>query len=465
MKCKEKACPFPADSSDGLCGRHREMFSVEEEDEQTAEKLFAEVQPRPNTGRRTIEGNRLDLANPAANAAFFEEEINTDKGGLFSREVAAERDKFQHILKIVRGRNNYRNSVRLRRCNSCWRPLGTEENKTLCRSCSDLAKACRLRREKRRRESGVCLQCGKGRVAIGRTYCAVCTKKRLDAQKQRRMKSIGLSLTARIYTSQEVAKLVGVCRATISNWLRQGLISPAVRRRRLYWTDKDVKVVRRFKLAYYGKKYTYKKVPSPVLCLRCYNKIQIPGARFCSRCIAKRKKRSELGLCLRCGATKVKISGRCVCGPCFAKREERRAANPGMCRCGKRPVVENRSQCFECKQKHLRFENLQYRRRKRARICVRCGKQKAVRNMVMCPACFKTHTQDRLRRSNKLRSLGLCITCGRSPSERGNFCENCRERTRNHHAAKRVSAAHKLRTKEEVNEKESDYRNEQSAGD
>jgi predicted amidophosphoribosyltransferase len=106
-----------------------------------------------------------------------------------------------------------------------------------------------------------------------------------------------------------------------------------------------------------------------------------------------------------------------------------------------------------------------YLRRKRARICVRCGNQKSVRKMVMCPACFKTHTQDRLRRSNKLRSLGLCITCGKSPSERGSICENCRERTRKHRAAKRASAAQKLRTREEVNEKEGHHRNEHSARD
>jgi hypothetical protein len=120
------------------------MFSEQE----STEELFAEVQPRRNTGRHVKEGHHLDLASPEVNAARFDEEINTDKGGLYSKEVAAERDKFEHILKIVRGRNNYRNSVRLHRCNSCWKPLESTETRRLCHSCSDLAKASRFRREK-----------------------------------------------------------------------------------------------------------------------------------------------------------------------------------------------------------------------------------------------------------------------------------------------------------------------------
>jgi hypothetical protein len=242
-KCKEKACPFPADGLDGLCARHREMFSVDEEEERSAEKLFAEVQLRRNTGRHVKGGHHLDLANPEANAASISKEINTDKGGLYSKEVAAERAKYKRIFVNARALNRYRERQRLHNCVTCGGPLEPKETRVQCRSCANQDKRARLPLQKRRRELGVCPKCGKRPPEAGRRDCVDCNKRRAAYEMQRRRKEMGLAQSDRLYNSKEVARIIGVHKSTISYWLERGwIVSPAWRgKRALYWTDKELK--------------------------------------------------------------------------------------------------------------------------------------------------------------------------------------------------------------------------------
>ena len=380
-KCKEKACPFPADGPDGLCGRHRDMFSEEKEEWQSAEGLFAEVQLRRNTGRHVKEGHHLDLANPEANAARFNKEISTDKGGLFSREVAAERDKYKRIFSNARAKNRYQRRVRLHLCTTCGNPLEPKETRLQCRSCRNRNKGRCLPLHQRRRELGVCPKCGKEPPAAGRRDCVDCNKKRAAWDMRQRRKEMGLGQSDRLYNSKEVARIIGVHKSTISYWLTRGwIVSPAWHgKRALYWTDKELKAIRKFKLRRYKenpRRTTRKTTRLP------RKEVLARGRRRSNKRYLLRR---SLGLCNKCVA-KVEIAGRWLCNRCLAEQRDKRKS------------------------------------------------QRA-----------------------------FCSLCSKPPIKSGIICEACRQKARR--VAKKLSAAQKLRTKEEVNEKRSDYPNERSGKD
>src|ERR1700693_1612390 len=144
--------------------------------------------------------------------------------------------------------------------------------------------------------------------------------------------------------------------------------------------------------------------------------------------------------------------------------------------CGNSPARTGRVNCADCAAKNAECKQ----RRKQLGLCVSCGNPNDRGPKKHCSACAaKTNTlakamrmknpnRERRRhrtRKSRLRKAGICIGCGKSPSAAGTICKNCRERLNRAYLAKKLSATQKLRTKEDVNEKESDYRNEHSAGD
>jgi hypothetical protein len=212
--------------------------------------------------------------------------------------------------------------------------------------------------------------------------------------------------------------------------------------------------------------------------------IRIVGMSRCNTCVRRDRVRGSVrkanGLCVKCGKNDAAI-GRVTCSSCrrkqsvYTARVARHRKSIGLCVvCGKSPNRTGNVRCADCAAEKCAYSQ----RRKESGVCVSCGDVNDRQPKKDCLACAQRQSarnqaksidnperyrqQRRIRnrrRRNSLRKAGLCIECAKSPSPPGTLCRNCRTR-RN-----KVSAAHKLRTKEEVNEKESDYRNEHSAGD
>jgi MerR HTH family regulatory protein len=375
-KCKEKACPFPADGLDGLCAYHRATFSVDDEEEQSAENVFAEVQLRRNNGYHFNGGRRLQLGIAEADAAILYKEITLDKGGLYSREVAAERNKFRDVVARFNAvKEVHIDKVQSRECVSCGRPLARFERRLRCQYCLWL---------------------------------------------------IRLNRSGQLYYSSEVANMIGVSHETISNWLRAGWISFQDRPKgKRCWTNADVRSLTRYKRKWY---------------LRRRRKLSRRVIATLRRQRTRRKywSRRSQGLCGECGK-KVGPAGLSLCDACRAKRSVegkvkrrgRRLKNPGLCQaCWKRPVLTRRSECFECLKKMRRRGRLRYRRRKRKGLCINCGRNRRMLGRPMCSPCYEKQATSQRNRRNELRKAGLCISCAKPSRSTKAICNDCQRRIR-----------------------------------
>jgi len=389
QKCGERGCPFPANGTDGLCGPHRAMFSETD----SSGELFEEFQSQPGSGRR----NGTDVGHPEVLAGIFSHDLSMDHGGVFSREVAADKKEYRRIVRNAVSMKKYRKYVLLRRCVECGKPLNSNEKAFECERCRKKSNRARRTVRKLRARAGLCVECGKrmeSAVLPQRKTCESCRKGKNKKQRIRRRRQRGLPLSGVLYNTKEVASIVGVHPLTVARWVRTKRIqSPAWHGRGVRWTQGDLKALRRYKVKFYKK-----------LRRKGFSRRTIRARARKSGRIRARLRRS-LGQCVQCGA-KVEISGRWFCLKCRtnlnASRRARREAkfrNSRICpQCEKRPAVEGKSSCADCLQKAKERTTLRYRQRKRAGLCVDCGGQRDTRGMLKCSACSENSNKRRKQR-------------------------------------------------------------------
>ena len=164
---------------------------------------------------------------------------------------------------------------------------------------------------------------------------------------------MGLGQSDRLYNSKEVARIVGVHKSTISYWLKRGwIVSPAWHgKRAVYWTDKELKTIRKFKLRRYKpnspRRTTHKTTRLP------RKEVLARGRRRSNKRYLLRR---SLGLCNKCLA-KVEIAGRWRCNKCLAEQRDKRKSQRAFCPICNKPPIKSGAICEICRQKARRATN------------------------------------------------------------------------------------------------------------
>ena len=412
-KCKEKACPFPADGIDGLCAYHLQMFSVES-----------------SPSHLSMEATDEDLYS----AIFYDKSMVAGKRGIVSVDEWVEDKEWHRTHSKVSMAALYQRRRQDGLC-SCG---GTRApGKKTCDKCIQRGRDL----VRYRKANGLCATCGVSEAAKGHRTCLTCKEKQRVYSNQ--------------YYHEKISPLLPKkppAPKTKSGVYLSAITGAALRRDTRKVTGLCVKCGR--------------PKNNPTTCCDECRKAHNDEAR------RSRLQRSKSGMCISCGKQKARI-GRTTCITCGKKnclraaKISRTRITTGICMgCGKSPARNGRVNCADCAAKNAEFKQ----RRKQLGLCVSCGNPNDREPKKHCSACAAKHNAlaqairmenpnreriRRRRRQNRLRKAGICIGCGKHPSARGTICKSCRERLQRDYLARKASAA-KGGGLEEVNEKESD---------
>jgi hypothetical protein len=163
VRCSEKACPFPADSRDGICGHHRAMFTEDD----SAEVLLAEALPRRGSGKH----DGIDLARPEIVTEIVSRGLTTKIGKLVPAEEWLEDKNWHRTRSKVTMNALYSGRRRAGVCILCGSQPAP--GRKLCSGCLKRAND----RVQRLKQIGVCVLCGQSDASRGLTKCASCRER------------------------------------------------------------------------------------------------------------------------------------------------------------------------------------------------------------------------------------------------------------------------------------------------
>jgi hypothetical protein len=421
-KCKEKACPFPADGSNGLCTYHLQMFSVDS-----------------SPSDLSIEATDEDLYS----AIFYDKSMVSGKRGIVSVDEWLEDKEWHKTHSRVSMAALYKRRRHAGLC-SCG---GTRApGKKICDTCIQRGRDL----IHHRKANGLCTYCGENKASTGHRTCLSCKEK------------------LRLYSNRYYHE-------RISPKLPKKPPAPK-NRRGVYLSKIKSEAQKREKRKMAGRCVACGR-PKDNPTSRCDECRNANNAR--TRTVLRL--RSASGMCVSCGKQEARI-GRTTCMPC-GKKNSLRAAKiihgrimAGICMsCGNSPTRLGKANCADCAAKAAVYR----KRRGQVGRCLSCGNpndRKPKKDYSACAAKASARAREarmknpnherrrRRMRQNRLRRAGICIGCGKHPSAKGTICRNCRERKRRDYLVRKASAA-KGGGLEVVNEQSSKSRHEDSAGD
>lgn len=391
-KCAERGCVFPPAPGETLCRQHLEMFAVDESDEEQTEEALEESSSL-----------RANVARPEVLSEILNRNLSTDKGGVFSREVAAERGQYKRILLNARVMQNIREKIRSRKCINCGTGLRPGDVTQRCQTCKDLQSRAKKDLWRRRKASGICARCGQRPARPSKTTCSKCADRIRTYERKETRRRLNLPTQSSLYTVVEAAKIVGVSDETMHAWIRRSRIQFRRGVRMFRLTDKDLSTLRNLKRRWYKKrKHRFSKASVRARARKCQDR--------------RHQLRRSLGLCLCCGA---EASGRCFCEKCASRintrckeRRDRKWKESRLClQCGRRPAVEGKSKCSACRSMSSECEKSRRAKRKKAGLCTQCGGKRNRPGNLMCVACSrKAGAEKAARREKRERGLSLRVS-------------------------------------------------------
>jgi hypothetical protein len=379
-RCSQKACPFPAESRDGFCGRHRAIFANDD----SAESLLAEVQPLRGSGKH----NGISIDHPEIETGILNRELSTRKGSLVSFEEYQENRHFKATLRSVYSRRFYGRCKAARICPQCG--LQTDGRKVFCSRCLTTYAKNHATETARRRRLGLCTNCGK-KIAIPKwRMCEACRSRKATYEKRRR------GAGYRRVRSQQSREREGLLRQQKRNaWRFGGLCVNCGERARPEKALCESCVLRN------NRRRT--RLCSSGRCPQC--RLERDGKNIlCSECRTKNTARSNVliasGLCRRCRQARGDSTSRISCRSCLQRDREQRAT------------------------------------RKSASLCSKCGGLRDGRTL-SCSKCLDAGTRGKARKIK----LGLCRTCGLKRGKNGtkSRCARCAEKERNRYSLRRAA--------------------------
>jgi len=132
------------------------------------------------------------------------------------------------------------------------------------------------------------------------------------------------------------------------------------------------------------------------------------------------KKKRDNGICLEC--TNVAVSGKKKCQKCLDRAKARTVEQKmkGLCRCGDRPLVENKSCCSICLESRRKYAANKRQARRDGKLCHKCGKTS---QKPLCHAC--SQEQNNRNRTNR-DTIKYKVMLHYSKSDKP-ICECCNE--------------------------------------
>jgi hypothetical protein len=390
-KCRERACQFPADGSDGHCSYHRTMFSViEEEDFPGSESAF-DLELK-SLHRRFGRSKGHNSQQDAKLAFVFDGGASVNNPSNEKWVQKKERQADKRMFNTLSCRRLFKRRREAGFCN-CGK-IRAQGYK----SCPDCLRHA-LERMKRLRDSGLCVACGNKPPAAGHIRCQSC----LEIARITRKTPNPLEKSMSAKNRRQARVSTGLC-------------------------------------ADCGKT---RDDPRKLCCKDCRVKNNQALAKL-------RKRLRAAGICAMCGRKK-KHRDVDICRACALKKKrsrfERRAARRregGLCAdCG-RATVRLGTSCSSClKRLQARSHRANYRlTRIQSGLCVDCGMPRGGDGTkTLCSLC----SQKLRDLASKRKLLGLCVSCGESREDpTKSRCVTCLEAYRTYvlkfRESKRLSA-------------------------
>ncbi len=266
VKCSEKACPFPADSRDGICGHHRAMFTEGD----SAEVLLADALPRRGSGKH----NGIDVARPEIVTEILSRGLTTQIGRLVPVEEWLENKNWHRTRSKVTMNALYSRRRRSGVCILC----GSQPTpgRKLCAGCLKRAND----RVQTLKQNGLCVSCGKVDASRGLTKCASC-RERFRSYARRAY----LKRTAHLPKRKPISKAEKIARRqrVVDEWRATGLCVGCGAKR----DNTSTRCERCRKRHNESETKSRKKLLGIGICVMCRHRPAMPGRVHCERCRRK----------------------------------------------------------------------------------------------------------------------------------------------------------------------------------
>jgi hypothetical protein len=214
-KCSEKGCPFFAVPASDLCSHHGRIFADDEYIEFDLEVRRLTDRLVPNSRRLNTEGNGIASADPrggglqivfrgdyarrvwAAAGQCNRCGANRTSGRMFCSQCLAY-DRFRKCKKTVRGL-----------CRNCSN--AAEPGKKRCRICLNKVLRYALNRNRFKKATGLCVQCGLPNDRKGKRICTRCESKESLRRGGRADEALRLRLCRQCHGEIEPQTLLRFC--------------------------------------------------------------------------------------------------------------------------------------------------------------------------------------------------------------------------------------------------------------